>query len=189
MAQDCARSCSGRTRSRRRGGSPRLWPYKQASTAGVLAAAGGTAGYAIGEGRTSPWLEAIAGIRERPCPRLGSKPVPAPWTRSRVRDCLRRVFSFLNFHRRDRLKHPLPSARWCRRKVVALCMISYRPCGHRSCNIIHRERHRSHEIAISYQRVLRMHTDHCGGTVSTFAPGMPGPPLLVADGRLLGLFA
>ena len=43
---------------------------------------GGTAGYAIGEGRTSPWLEAIAGIRERPCPRLGSKPVPAPRTRS-----------------------------------------------------------------------------------------------------------
>ena len=31
---------------------------------------GRTAGYAIGEGRTSPWLEAIAGIRERPCPRL-----------------------------------------------------------------------------------------------------------------------
>ena len=24
-------------------------------------------------------------------------------------------------------------------------MISYRPCGHRSCDIIHRERHRSHE--------------------------------------------
>ena len=42
---------------------------------------GRTAGYAIGEGRTSPWLEAIAGIRERPCPRLGSKPVPAPRTR------------------------------------------------------------------------------------------------------------
>jgi len=34
---------------------------------------GRTAGYAIGEGyeegRTSPWLEAIAGIRQGPCPR------------------------------------------------------------------------------------------------------------------------
>ena len=65
-----------------------------------------TAGYAIGEGRTSPWLEAIAGIRERPYPRLGSKPVPAPRTRSGVRD-----MSPSGFHRRDRLKHPLPSAR------------------------------------------------------------------------------
>ena len=46
---------------------------------------GRTAGYAIGEGRTSPWLEAIAGIRQRPCPRLGSKPVPAPRTRYEVR--------------------------------------------------------------------------------------------------------
>ena len=27
---------------------------------------GRTAGYAIGEDRTSPWLEAIAGIREQP---------------------------------------------------------------------------------------------------------------------------
>ena len=35
----------------------------------------------------------------------------------------------------------------CRRNQhdIALCMISYRPCGHRSCDIIHRERHRSHE--------------------------------------------
>eukprot|EP00964_Phaeocystis_antarctica_P033782 scaffold19163_cov22-Phaeocystis_antarctica.AAC.1 len=49
--------------------------------------------YAIGEDRTSPWLEAIAGIRERPCPRLGSKPVPAPRTRSEVRASLRRVFT------------------------------------------------------------------------------------------------
>ena len=31
--------------------------------AGVLVGSGRTAGYAIGEGRTSPWLEAIAGIR------------------------------------------------------------------------------------------------------------------------------
>jgi hypothetical protein len=54
---------------------------------------GRTAGYAIGEGRTSPWLEAIAGIRERPYPRLGSKPVPAPRTRSEVRASLRRVLT------------------------------------------------------------------------------------------------
>ena len=47
----------------------------------------------IGEGRTSPWLEAIAGIRQRPCPRLGSKPVPAPRTRPEVRASLRRVFT------------------------------------------------------------------------------------------------
>ena len=46
---------------------------------------GRTAGYAIGEGRTSPWLEAIAEIRQRSCPRLGSKPVPAPRTRYEVR--------------------------------------------------------------------------------------------------------
>ena len=38
--------------------------------------------------RTSPWLEAIAGIRERSYPRLGSKPVPAPRTRSEVRASL-----------------------------------------------------------------------------------------------------
>jgi hypothetical protein len=74
---------------------------------------GRTAGYAIGEGRTSPWLEAIAGIRERPYPRLGSKPVPAPRTRYEVRD-----MSPSGSHRRDRLKHPLPSARKCVRGRV-----------------------------------------------------------------------
>ena len=42
-----------------------------------------TAGYAIGEERTSPWLEAIAGIRERSYPRLGSN-VPAPRTHPEV---------------------------------------------------------------------------------------------------------
>jgi hypothetical protein len=54
---------------------------------------GRTAGCAIGEDRTSPWLEAIAGIRQRPYPRLGSKPVPAPRTRYEVRASLRRVFT------------------------------------------------------------------------------------------------
>ena len=54
---------------------------------------GRTAGYAIGEGRTSPWLEAIAGIRQRSYPRLGSKPVPAPRTRHEVRASLRRVLT------------------------------------------------------------------------------------------------
>jgi hypothetical protein len=54
---------------------------------------GRTAGYAIGEDRTSPWLEAIAGIRQRSCPRLGSKPVPAPRTRYEVRASLRRVLT------------------------------------------------------------------------------------------------
>jgi hypothetical protein len=81
--------------------------------AGVLAAA--TAGYAIGEGRTSPWLEAIAGIRQRPCPRLGSKPVPAPRTRYEVRCGLRRGFSPAV----SRLKHQLlPSASKCVRGSV-----------------------------------------------------------------------
>ena len=74
---------------------------------------GRTAGYAIGEGRTSPWLEAIAGIRQRPYPRLGSKPVPAPRTRYEVRD-----MSPSGSHRRDRLKHPLPSASKCVRGIV-----------------------------------------------------------------------
>ena len=80
---------------------------------------GRTAGYAIGEDRTSPWLEAIAGIREQPYPRLGSKPVPAPRTRPEVWCGLRHGFSPAvpathwvrdmspsGFHRRDRLKHP-----------------------------------------------------------------------------------
>jgi hypothetical protein len=74
---------------------------------------GRTAGYAIGEGRTSPWLEAIAGIRQRPYPRLSSKPVPAPRTRYEVRD-----MSPSGSHRRDRLKHPLPSASKCVRGGV-----------------------------------------------------------------------
>ena len=54
---------------------------------------GRTAGYAIGEERTSPWLEAIAGIRERSYPRLGSKPVPAPRTRPEAWCGLRHGFS------------------------------------------------------------------------------------------------
>ena len=63
--------------------------------AGVLAAAAHrwVCMYAIGEDRTSPWLEAIAGIRERPCPRLDSKPVPAPRPRSGVRASLSVGFS------------------------------------------------------------------------------------------------
>ena len=44
---------------------------------------GRTAGYAIGEGRTSP-LEPYR-VTPRPYPRLGSKPVPAPQTRHEVR--------------------------------------------------------------------------------------------------------
>eukprot|EP00964_Phaeocystis_antarctica_P116009 scaffold79988_cov63-Phaeocystis_antarctica.AAC.3 len=95
MAQDCARSCSGRTRSCRRGG--RVSGRRSKGSFG----SDRTAGYAIGEERTSPWLEAITGIREQSYPRLGSKPVPAPRTRSEVRD-----MSPSGFHRRDRLKHP-----------------------------------------------------------------------------------
>ena len=53
-----------------------------------MAAAGRTAGYAIGEERTSPWLEAIAGIRQRPYPRLGSPDrhpgISSGWAPSRL---------------------------------------------------------------------------------------------------------
>ena len=87
-------------------GRARVWPSGRRGSGSF--GSGRTAGYAIGEGRTSPWLEAIAGIRQRPCPRLGSKPVPAPRTRHEVRD-----MSPSGSHRRDRLKHPLPSASKC----------------------------------------------------------------------------
>ena len=50
---------------------------------------------------------------QRACPRLGSKPVPAPRTRYEVRD----MFPS-GSHRRDRLKHPLPSASKCVRGGV-----------------------------------------------------------------------
>ena len=76
---------------------------------------GRTAGYGIGEGRTSPWLEAIAGIRRRSYPRLGSKPVPAPRTRYEVRDMSPSGFLTSS---RDRLKHPLPNASKCVRPRV-----------------------------------------------------------------------
>jgi hypothetical protein len=44
---------------------------------------GRTAGYAIGEGRTSPWLEAIAGIRSDHVPGWAPSPcrLPGPVTR------------------------------------------------------------------------------------------------------------
>ena len=38
---------------------------RRGSGSSLAAAARRTAGYAIGEDRTSPWLEAIAGIRQR----------------------------------------------------------------------------------------------------------------------------
>jgi hypothetical protein len=54
---------------------------------------GRTAGYGIGEGRTSPWLEAIAGIRRRSYPRLGSpSPCRLPGPVTRYETCLRLVF-------------------------------------------------------------------------------------------------
>ena len=65
---------------------------------------GRSAGCAIGEGRTSPL--GPYRVMPRPYPRLGSKPVPAPRTRHEVRD-----MSPSGSHRRDRLKHPLPSAK------------------------------------------------------------------------------
>jgi len=92
----------------------RVWPY--VGVAGVLAAAAPLGMPSIGEERTSPWLEAIpiiAGIRQQPYPRLGSKPVPAPRTRYEVRD-----MSPSGFHRRDRLKHTFPSASKCVRGGV-----------------------------------------------------------------------
>jgi hypothetical protein len=50
----------------------------------------------------------------RLCPRLGSKPVPAPRTRYEVRASK----SPSGFHRRDCNEHPLPSARKCVRGRV-----------------------------------------------------------------------
>eukprot|EP00964_Phaeocystis_antarctica_P078587 scaffold48885_cov56-Phaeocystis_antarctica.AAC.2 len=79
MAQDCTRSCSGRTAVVRVEEVVRVSGRRSSGSFG----SDRTAGYAIGEERTSPWLEAIAGIRERSYPNeLGSKPVPAPRTRS-----------------------------------------------------------------------------------------------------------
>ena len=52
-----------------------------------------TAGYAIGEDRTSPRLEAIAGIRQRPYPRLAPSPCRLPRPVRRVRASLSRRFS------------------------------------------------------------------------------------------------
>jgi hypothetical protein len=37
-----------------------------------------------------------------------------------------------------------------KRHDVALCMISYRPCGHRSCDIVHREEIAGMKTAISH---------------------------------------
>ena len=52
-----------------------------------------TAGYAIGEGRTSPRLEAIAGIRQRPCPRLAPSPCRLPGPIGRYGAVLPQVFT------------------------------------------------------------------------------------------------
>ena len=71
-----------------------------------------TAGYAIGEGRTSPWLEAIAGIRERSCPRLDSKPLPAPRTRSGVRDMSPSDFPEYSPPRPSQAPHPERQKMW-----------------------------------------------------------------------------
>ena len=57
---DCARSCSGRTGSPRRGGSVRVSLSGRRSSGSF--GSDRTAGYAIGEERTSPWLEAITGV-------------------------------------------------------------------------------------------------------------------------------
>ena len=66
---------------------------------------GRSAGCAIGEGRTSPGRAIKPGIRADHVPGW-LKPVPAPRTRHEVRD-----MSPSGSHRRDRLKHPLPSAK------------------------------------------------------------------------------
>ena len=90
MAQDCARPCSGRTCtcSPRRGEVVRI----SGPRGNVSFGSGRTAGHAI-----TLAVEAIAGIgrdpRQRPCPRLGSKPVPAPRTHPEVWCGLRHGFS------------------------------------------------------------------------------------------------
>ena len=52
-----------------------------------------TAGYAIGEDRTSPRLEAIAGIRQRSCPRLAPSPCRLPGPIGRYGAVLPQVFT------------------------------------------------------------------------------------------------
>ena len=54
---------------------------------------GRTAGYAIGEGRTSPWLEAIAGIRGDHVPGWAPSPCRLPGPVTRYETCLRRVLT------------------------------------------------------------------------------------------------
>ena len=106
MAQDCARWCSGRTRSPPRGGSPRLWPYRSSGSFGSGRTAGYFWVYAIGEGRTSPFAGShcrdprTTVSQAGPQARAGS---PGPWRYVQVYPS--------GFHRRDRNKHPFPSAR------------------------------------------------------------------------------
>ena len=75
---------------------------------------GRTAGYAIGEDRTSPWLEAIAGIRGDHVPGWAPSPCRLPGPVTRYETCLRRVltaatvsstpFRFLDTIERDLLE-------------------------------------------------------------------------------------
>ena len=89
---------------------------------------GRSAGYAIGEERTSP-LEPYR-VTQRSYPRLGSKPVPAPRTRHEVRAS----HGVSGFHTdtRPQLEHPLPGAMYgmcqtCLRRVFTAATVSGTP--------------------------------------------------------------
>ena len=92
-------------------GSGLMYTYSSCCTAvysstavqpGLRAAA---APLGVPSGKTERPPSGADGGPQRSYPRLGPKPVPAPRTRHEVRD-----MSPSGSHRRDRLKHPLPSA-------------------------------------------------------------------------------
>ena len=129
MAQDCARCRSGQTRSRTRGRA-RVWRSGRRDSGREFWQRPHR--WVCHRGRTDITL---AGSHcrdpQQSYPRLGSKPVPAPRTRYEVRDmhmhahmhmcmymCMHMYMSPSGFHRRDRLKHPLPSASKCVRGRV-----------------------------------------------------------------------
>jgi hypothetical protein len=135
MAQDCARCRSGQTRSRTRGRA-RVWRSGRRDSGREFWQRPHR--WVCHRGRTDitlpgwkPFCRDPLKDPQQSYPRLGSKPVPAPRTRYEVRDmhmhahmhmcmymCMHMYMSPSGFHRRDRLKHPLPSASKCVRGRV-----------------------------------------------------------------------
>jgi hypothetical protein len=85
------------------------------------------AGWVCHRGRTSPWLEAIAGIRQRSSPRLGSKPV-----RAGSPDPLRGTCKSIRrsgFHLRDRNKQAPPPPSERQKRCAGQSVRGYFPSG------------------------------------------------------------